>query len=184
MTGLSACPDCRAPHGADEAVCWMCGRRFWTETGATPVCAAPLAPAPPPQPPAARQSRLSQEFTLPALAAGLLLLLAGLALGAGENLAVLFLGLLGLLFFVGVSEWSPAPRAGKAAGSAPVFLITTPSGEKKIIAAGAPAVPVRMGLGRAILTAFVMVLAGAAALSLFMFAICTVALVSIGVAGH
>lgn len=184
MTGLSACPDCRAPHGADEAVCWMCGRRFWTESATAPAAEPPPAAALP-EPPAARQSRRSQEFTLPALLAGLLLLLAGLVLGAGQNLAVLFLLLFVVFFIVGVAEFAPAPRAGKIGGSAPVYLITTSTGQKKIVGVGLTKKVSRpMSLGRAILTTVVVVVAGAAALSLFLFTICTVAFASMGAAGH
>jgi len=42
--GLELCPNCQAPHGPEEAFCWICRRRFWDKPSPRPT-SDPLAAA-------------------------------------------------------------------------------------------------------------------------------------------
>lgn len=131
MSPLDLCPSCQAPHAPEEAICWMCGQKFWKDPNA-PLASAitmsappPPAPAPEPRRPAAprpfapppspeaveasaRESAAAMDrWTQPVLVFSFLLVLAGLAAGKGGGGALLLLGLLPALLVLALSGLKP-----------------------------------------------------------------------------
>ncbi|MBI3563717.1 MAG: hypothetical protein HY079_00815 [Elusimicrobia bacterium] len=114
MSPLEKCPSCGAAHSPEESFCWMCHRRFWTETGAEPEKRAAPAPGPapapapaPPQapaaPPAAQSATFLERWTQPALIVAMLFVLGGLVAGRDKGSAFLAFGVLVALFVTAVS---------------------------------------------------------------------------------
>ena len=137
-SGFDRCPSCGAMHAPDEAICWMCGRKVWTdrETSFAPVArpkvtpmrssayTEPPAPAPAPAPvPAPAVSAPAAEapepggsaaadgrWTQPILIVAFILILTGLALGSGRGTALLLLGLIPAFFVTAIAGFRPAKK--------------------------------------------------------------------------
>lgn len=136
MTPLDLCPGCQAPHGPDEAICWMCGHKFWKEPNAPRAAAAPEeraepAPAVPPPPIArpgrrpfaappsaaaveasARESAAALDrWTQPVLLVSFFLVLGGVAFSdKASGGGLLLLGLVPALFLLALSGMRPSTK--------------------------------------------------------------------------
>ena len=127
---LDLCPSCQAPHGPNEAFCWMCRRRFWDDRAAQPKPRAPFPIEEPEQPsPAPKLSApissaaapissaaSGDRWTQPILIAGFILILTGLALGSSTGAIVLWLGILPAFFVTALAGFRTPKTSPKTFG--------------------------------------------------------------------
>jgi hypothetical protein len=117
---LERCPSCEAPHGPEEAFCWMCRRSFWDDRALAPRPAPstgreaePSKTAPPPRPasapakPTPARPLAEDAWTQPVLIGAFILILAGLATGSGAGTALLWLGMIPAFFVTALSGFRP-----------------------------------------------------------------------------
>lgn len=98
---LERCPSCDAPHGADEAFCWMCHQRFWNEGAPS---AKKLAHVPQNAAALAFRDRIEDkdQWSQPFLVFALLAIMTGLGLSSAAGSALLWLALVPALFVTGL----------------------------------------------------------------------------------
>lgn len=109
---LERCPSCDAPHGPDEAFCWMCHQRFWDDNAPVKRASAVPERAPGrriphiPQNAAAVSARDRVEdadrWSQPFLVFALLAIMTGLGLSSATGSALLWLALVPALFVTGL----------------------------------------------------------------------------------
>jgi hypothetical protein len=130
---LDRCPSCQAPHGPDEALCWMCGRKFWSDSPAPskrnppppPIEERRPAPRPNPLPrPAATPAASDNSWTQPVLIVAFILILIGLALGGGTGSSLLWLGLLPAFFVTALSGFRSPKKKPETLLEMATWLVT------------------------------------------------------------
>lgn len=99
---LDLCPSCQAPHAPNEAFCWMCGHKFWSDPAAQPKPRQISADAP-------SSSASGSRWTQPVLVVAFLLILTGLTTGHGAGTALLWLGLIPAFFVTALAGFK-APK--------------------------------------------------------------------------